>query len=108
MESGQIMMFAIQTVTTIIVGFIGWSIKSTFAELKNAIAKNSTDIEKNDRKQTEAIEKVKQDLSDLKSDLPLVYTLREDYIRCQQNQEKKMNSIEDKLDKLIQIRTGAC
>lgn len=97
MESGQIMMFAIQTVTTIIVGFIGWSIKSTFEELKNATAKNSTDIEK-----------VRQDLSDLKSDLPLVYTLREDYIRCQQNQEKKMNSIEDKLDKLIQIRTGVC
>lgn len=91
MENSQIMMFAIQTVTTIIVGFIGWSIRNTFAEMKDAITKNSIDVKQ-----------VEKDLNDLKSDLPLVYTLREDYIRCQQNQEKKMNSIEDKLDKLLQ------
>lgn len=91
MENSQIMMLAIQTITTIIVGFIGWSIKNTFAEMKDAITKNSIDVKQ-----------VEKDLNDLKSDLPLVYTLREDYIRCQQNQEKKMNSIEDKLDKLLQ------
>lgn len=102
METGQIMMFAIQTVTTIIVGLVGWSIKSTLAELKNGIEKNSSNIEKNDTKQTAAVEQVRKELNELKSDLPLVYTLREDYIRCQQNQEKKMNSIEDKLDKLLQ------
>ncbi|MBV1817632.1 hypothetical protein KUA25_06095 [Bacteroidales bacterium MSK.15.36] len=102
METGQIMMFAIQTVTTIIVGLVGWSIRSTLTELKNGIAKNSSDIEKNDLKHTAAVEQVKKEISNLKSDLPLVYTLREDYIRCQQNQEKKMNSIEDKLDKLLQ------
>lgn len=95
-------MFAIQTVTTIIVGLVGWSIKSTLAELKNGIEKNSLNIEKNDTKQTAAVEQVRKELNELKSDLPLVYTLREDYIRCQQNQEKKMNSIEDKLDKLLQ------
>lgn len=98
----QIMMFAIQTVTTIIVGLVGWSIKGTLAELKNGIAKNGCDIKEIDAKQTAAVEQVKKELSELKSDLPLVYTLREDYIRCQQNQEKKMNSIEDKLDKLLQ------
>lgn len=102
METGQVMMFAIQTATTILVGLVGWSIRSTLAELKNSIAKNSSDIEKNDLKHTVAVEQVKKEISDLKSDLPLVYTLREDYIRCQQNQEKKMNSIEEKLDKLLQ------
>lgn len=102
MESGQLIMFVIQTVTTLVIGLVGWSLKGALADVKTSINKNSTDIKENDAKHTAAIELVKKDLNDLKSDLPLVYTLREDYIRCQQNQEKKMNSIEDKLDKLLQ------
>lgn len=91
MDSGQFIMFGIQTATTLLVGFVGWSLKGTLSNLKDGIRKN-----------TEDVDSVQKELNDLKSDLPLVYTLREDYIRCQQNQEKKMNSIEDKLDKLLQ------
>lgn len=90
METNQIMMFALQTVTTIIVAIVGWAIKGTFAEMKDSIKKNNIDMEK-----------LKTEFHELKSDLPLIYVLREDFIRTLNNVDDKMGSVNDKLDKII-------
>lgn len=89
MDTGFVM-FLCQTGVTIVVGIVAWSIKGTLAGLKESNQANA-----------EEVAEVKKELGNLKSDLPLVYVLREDYIRCEQNQERKMNSIEDKLDRLL-------
>lgn len=100
MEPSTVMFF-LQTGVTIVVGIVAWSVKGTISDLKKGDQANAEKIESNAKKQEEAVEAVKKELGELKSDLPLVYVLREDYIRCEQNQERKMNSIEDKLDRLL-------
>lgn len=79
----MIAMFAFQTIVTVMVGAIGWGIKNALVELKNA-----------DKRNAEEIATLRNELNDLKSDLPLVYTLREDFIRV-------MNNVDSKLDELI-------
>ena len=64
------------------------SSKKTLAGLENA-----------DQQNTDHIERVEEKLNDLKSDLPLVYVTREDYIRT-------MNRIEDKLDQILYGKLG--
>lgn len=83
MDISQILMYAFQTIITILIGIAGWSMKNSVSELKDAIKCNRDEIAK-----------VKNDLADLKSDLPLVYVLREDFIRV-------MNNVDNKLDKLL-------
>lgn len=90
MDGATIAMFALQTVITVLIGAVGWGIKNTLAELKNDNQKNR-----------EAIKKVEQDLSDLKSDLPIVYVLREDFIRSLNNVDTQMGKIDGKLDRLL-------
>lgn len=68
---------------TIVVGALTFFLKRTLTTLEDA-----------DRKNAAEIEKVRSDLADLKSDLPLMYTLREDFIRV-------MNNVDSKLDELI-------
>lgn len=53
-----------------------------------------TTLEESDKKNAADIREVSKELNDLKSDLPLIYVTREDYIRI-------MNRVEDKLDKLL-------
>lgn len=68
---------------TLTVGALTFFIKKTLATLEDADKKNALDIRE-----------VSKELNDLKSDLPLIYVTREDYIRI-------MNRVEDKLDKLL-------
>lgn len=95
MDSNQIFMYAFQTITTIVVGLVGWGVKNAITDMKNSIKKNSDDIEK-----------VKTELSELKSDLPLIYVLREDFIRTLNNVDKQMDTIDGKLDRILQQRRG--
>ena len=73
---------------TLVVGALAYFIKKTLAGLENA-----------DQQNTDHIERVEEKLNDLKSDLPLVYVTREDYIRT-------MNRIEDKLDQILYGNRG--
>lgn len=93
MEGSQILMFALQTITTLVIALIGWGVKSAISDMKDAIKKNAFDIEK-----------VKTELSELKSDLPLVYVLREDFIRTLNNVDKQMGDMNGKLDKILQFK----
>lgn len=93
-----------------------------YKDLKNSIQKNNeevkacininnenisslrkevmNEISKNDLK----IEKVHSELNQLKSDLPLVYTLREDHIRALNSVDAAINKVSRKIDKLIEIK----
>ncbi len=93
MEGSQILMFALQTITTLVIALIGWGVKSAISDMKDAIKKNAFDIEK-----------VKTEFSELKSDLPLVYVLREDFIRTLNNVDKQMGDMNGKLDKILQFK----
>lgn len=73
---------------TLVVGALTYFIKKTLAGLESA-----------DKQNAEHIERVEKKLNDLKSDLPLVYVTREDYIRT-------MNRIEDKLDQILYGNRG--
>ncbi len=95
MEASQIFMFVLQTITTLVIGLIGWGVKNAISDMKDAIKKNSVDIEK-----------VKTELSELKSDLPLVYVLREDFIRTLNNVDKQMGDMNIKLDKILHYKVS--
>lgn len=112
MDAGQIAQIIFQAALTIVVGVVGWSIKSTLGTIRGDIQQNADSIEKLDgkqtaaiqkldEKQTAAVEKVRTELSDLKSDLPFVYVTREDYIRTMNNVDKQMTTIDGKLDRLL-------
>ncbi len=73
---------------TLVVGALTYFIKKTLTGLESA-----------DKQNAEHIERVEEKLNDLKSDLPLVYVTREDYIRT-------MNRIEDKLDQILYGNRG--
>ena len=101
MNAGQIALIVFQTVLSVFVGIVGWSIKNTLGTIREDINKNAAAVEKLDVKQTAAIDQVKTDLNNLKSDLPFVYVTREDYIRTMNNVDKQMTTIDGKLDRLL-------
>lgn len=117
MEIGHIIsiiLAGVSFVTTVIVALVGWGFRSTTGKLEEAIAKNTADIEKVDVKaskideeQTAAIEKLREQFSSFKADLPFVYVTREDYIRQMNNVDKHMGDIGGKLDKLLEKTAAA-
>lgn len=102
MTQDQIISFILQLILTSVFGFIAKSIDRTVKQLKVDILENKHRIEKTEEKQSQQMEKMRQEFAALKSDLPLVYTLREDYIRVQQSQEKQINTLIDKVDKIAE------
>lgn len=90
MDGTTIAMFAFQTVITAIIGVASWGVKNAIGEMKSAITK----LEAADKKNADDIAAVRSELGDLKADLPLVYVVREDFIRVS-------NNIDSKLDKLL-------
>ena len=87
MDGATIAMFVFQTVITAIIGVASWGVKNAIGEMKSAI----TAADKNN---ADDIAAVRGELGDLKADLPLIYTTREDFIRVS-------NNIDQKLDKLL-------
>ena len=83
MDGATIAMFVFQTVITAIIGVAAWGVKNAIGEMKAA-----------DKKNADEIAAVRGELGDLKADLPLIYTTREDFIRVS-------NNIDQKLDKLL-------
>ena len=66
---------------TLVVGALTYFIKKTLVSLEEADKKNAADIREEERKREQDIKDLSGQLGDLKSDLPLVYTLREDFIQ---------------------------
>ena len=86
MEIGVVQIIAVigsvfSFLSTLIVGSLAFFMKRTLDSYQKADEKNAADIKEVDKKQTEEVEKLKTQINELKSDLPLVYVLREDFIR---------------------------
>ncbi len=90
MDGATIAMFVFQTVITAIIGVAAWGVKNAIGEIKSAVTK----LEAADKKNADEIAAVRTELGELKADLPLIYTTREDFIRVS-------NNIDHKLDKLL-------
>lgn len=90
MDGATIAMFVFQTAITAIIGVAAWGVKNAIGEMKAAV----TELKAVDKKNAEEIAAVRGELGDLKADLPLIYTTREDFIRVS-------NNIDQKLDKLL-------
>ncbi|MCR4442949.1 MAG: hypothetical protein QHH10_12010 [Peptococcaceae bacterium] len=78
----SIWLWIIQTLTLLAIGAIAYFLKDIKKTIDERLAKNEGRIE--------ALEK---EVSNLKSDLPFVYVLREDFIRAMANVEKKLDDI---------------
>ncbi|MEG0178038.1 MAG: hypothetical protein RR573_01515 [Oscillospiraceae bacterium] len=89
MDVASIATFAFQTVITVLIGAVGWGIKNAMKDLKDKTIKNADEINK-----------VQTELNDLKSDLPLVYVLREDFIRVLNNVDTNFDKVNGKIDKV--------
>ena len=90
MDGATIAMFVFQTVITAIIGVAAWGVKNAIGEMKATVS----ELKAADKKNAEEIAAVRTELGDLKADLPLIYTTREDFIRVS-------NNIDQKLDKLL-------
>ena len=90
MDGATVAVFVFQTVITAIIGVAAWGVKNALGEIKGAISK----LEAQDKENAAEIAKVRDELNNLKSDLPLVYVSREDFIRV-------TNNVDQKLDKLL-------
>lgn len=90
MDGATIAMFVFQTAITAIIGVAAWGVKNAIGEMKAAV----TELKAADKKNAEEIAAVRGELGDLRADLPLIYTTREDFIRVS-------NNIDQKLDKLL-------
>lgn len=95
MDGATIAMFVFQTVITAIIGVAAWGVKNAIGEIKSAITK----LEAADKRNADELATVRGELNDLKADLPLIYTTREDFIRV-------TNNIDHKLDKLLYRSSG--
>lgn len=78
--------WALQTITMLGIGVIGYFLKTSMSEIKGQIKENAQRVS--------ALEK---ELDDLRSDLPFIYTTREDFIRTMNNVDKKLDKIQDSL-----------
>lgn len=79
---------AFSIICTVVMGALAFFMKRTLSELENADKKNANDIKELEDK-----------FNSLKSDMPLVYVLREDFIRS-------MNSVDHKLGQVINLLTN--
>ncbi len=117
-----------QIVQTLIIGTLGWIVKRYIDKNDQAIADNNKKIDdtiaKFDDKTSKAISNLNENINgaiakldrkiedvdkkhgdlqkefqSLKAEMPLVYTLREDFVRV-------MNGVDDKLNKILYNRSG--
>lgn len=102
MELSEIVIGVIGLAVTGVLGWLSFFIKRTMDEFKAAQLEQTRKLEiakqeqeKKDKQQDRKIEEVKQELSDLKADLPLIYTTREDFIRTMNNMDNKLDKIYD-------------
>lgn len=94
------------------IGVIAFFLRNQLNSIQKSIEQNSTDIQKQTEKINQRIDEVeekskkdvdavREELNNLKADMPLIYTLREDFIRTLNNVETKMQGIESKIDRLL-------
>lgn len=78
--------WAMQTITMLGIGVIGYFLKTSMTEIKGQIKENA-----------QRVSTLEKELDDLRSDLPFIYTTREDFIRTMNNVDKKLDKIHDSM-----------
>ncbi len=91
---------------TLVVGALTFFITRTLTELEAAEKRNAEELKEEARKREEGIKDLTGQLNDLKSDLPLVYTLREDFIRSMNSVDNNISGLDQKLDQVLQLITS--
>lgn len=91
---------------TIIVGVLAFFIKKTLSSLESADKKNADDIRAEAAKREQELKELAGQFNDLKSDMPLVYTLREDFIRSMNSVDHNISGLDQKLDQVLRLITS--
>ena len=109
MELQEIVLSILGIAVTGLLGWLAYFIKGTLdefksgiRELENKIEESKQETEERNKGQDKKIEEVKQELSNLKADLPLLYVTREDNIRALNNVDRTINNMDSKLDKIYE------
>lgn len=74
--------------------------------LEDADKKNAADIQAEARKREQELKELIGQFNDLKSDMPLVYTLREDFIRSMNSVDHNISGLDQKLDQVLRLMTS--
>ena len=97
---------AASLICTLVVGALTYFFKKTLASLEDADKKNAADIREEAKKREQDLKELTGQLSDLKSDMPLVFTLREDFIRSMNSVEHNISGVDQKVDQVLQLITS--
>lgn len=97
---------AASLVCTLAVGALAYFIKKTLASLEDADKKNAADIKAEAAKREQELKELSGQFNDLKSDMPLVYTLREDFIRSMNSVDHNISGLDQKLDQVLRLITS--
>ena len=91
---------------TLVVGALTYFMKRTLVSLEDADKQNAADIQAEARKREQEVKELTGHLNDLKSDMPLVYTLREDFMRSMSSVDHNISELDQKLDQVLQLITS--
>ena len=91
---------------TLVVGALTYFMKRTLSSLEDADKRNAADIQAETRKREQEVKELTKHFNDLKSDMPLVYTLREDFIRSMNSVDHNISGLDQKLDQVLQLITS--
>ena len=91
---------------TLVVGALTYFFKKTLTSLEDADKKNAADIQVEAQKREQGLKELTTQFNDLKSDLPLVYTLREDFIRSMNSVDNNISGLDQKLDQVHRLMTS--
>lgn len=86
--------FLIPVITTTVIGILSYFIKTTLSRMEGNFERLSHKLEEIEERHNADIDRLNSEINQLKSDLPLVYVLREDFLRV-------MNNVEQKLDRIL-------
>lgn len=91
---------------TLVVGALTYFIKKTLVSLEDADKKNADDIRAEAAKREKELKELTEHFNDLKSDLPLVYVLREDFIRTMNSVDHNICGVDQKVDQVLRLITS--
>lgn len=91
---------------TLVVGALTYFMKRTLVSLEDADKRNAADIQAEAQKREQEVKELAEHFNDLKSDMPLVYTLREDFIRSMNSVDHNISGLDQKLDQVLQLITS--
>lgn len=97
---------AASLVCTLAVGALIYFVKKTLVSLEDADKKNAADIREEAKKREQDLKELAGQFNDFKSDMPLVFVLREDFIRSMNSVDHNFSSLDQKIDQVLRLITS--